>query len=97
MSWVPREVEPNGEDPLKQLRELKERYGRKAGRNLIVGVVVLLTFIGLVTSYTQVEPDEMGIVLRLGRYTGELEPGPHFTLPYGIDRVRLVPVQPRQG
>ncbi len=93
MSWDPRLIETNGQDPMQQLRELKERYGRNAGRSLIVGAMIVLALVGVVTSYTQVEPDEVGIVLRLGRYTGTRDPGPHFTLPYGIDRVRKVPVQ----
>ena len=41
----------------------------------------------------QVEPDEVGVILRLGRYMGTVEPGPHFRLPFGIDRVSKVPVQ----
>lgn len=93
MGWDPRVVASNGPDPLQQLRDLNERYGRNAGRKLTLGAVVLLALVGVVTSYTQVEPDEVGIVLRLGRYTGTLDPGPHFTLPYGVDRVRKVPVQ----
>ena len=93
MSWDPRVVQSNGEDPFKQLRELKDRYGRKGGRNLLLAALAGLVVVGLITSYTQIEPDEVGIVLRLGRYTDTRQPGPHFTLPFGIERVRKVPVQ----
>jgi len=45
------------------------------------------------TAYAQVEPDEVGVILRLGRFIGTVEPGPHLRLPFGIDRINKVPVQ----
>ena len=56
---------------------------------LLVGVAV----VGVRTAYVQVEPDEVGVILRLGRFIGTVEPGPHFRLPFGIDRISKVPVQ----
>ena len=44
---------------------------------LLVGVAV----VGVLTAYVQVEPDEVGVILRLGRFIGTVEPGPHFRLP----------------
>jgi membrane protease subunit HflK len=55
--------------------------------------VVALVLVGSASSYYQVEPDEVGVIRRLGRYMGTSEPGPHFRLPFGIDRVQNVPVQ----
>jgi modulator of FtsH protease HflK len=46
---------------------LKERYGKNAGRKLLMLLAGLLVVVGLLTSYAQVEPDEVGVVLRLGR------------------------------
>lgn len=63
-----------------------------AGRiGLILGIVVLL---GIVTSswYT-VGPEENGIVLRFGEFVRTTEPGLHFRLPLGLERVIKVPVQ----
>ena len=52
---------------------------------IIVGLIV---FIGSVSSFYTVEPDEEAVVLRFGRYTGEPKPpGLHFKIPFGIDRV----------
>src|SRR5512145_2566787 len=45
------------------------------------------------TSYYQIEPDEVGVVLRLGRHVRTSEPGPHLKLPFGVERVLRVPVQ----
>ena len=62
----------------------------KTIRAVLVGLAGLLL---LYTSYYQVEPDEVGVVLRLGRYVRTSEPGPHVKLPFGIERVTWVPVQ----
>ena len=55
----------------------------------IVGVIVLLT--GFNTLY-QVQPEEVGVVLRLGRYVRTTEPGLRTKMPM-IEEVFKVPVQ----
>jgi len=59
-------------------------------RYIAAGLAVLLL---LYTSYYQVEPDEVGVVLRLGRHVRTSDPGPHVKLPFGIEQVTKVPVQ----
>ncbi len=54
----------------------------------LVAVLVLL-----LTTYYQVEPDEVGVVQRFGAYVRTTEPGPHFRLPFWIETVTKVPVQ----
>jgi len=52
--------------------------------------------VGLATlssAYYQVEPDEVALVTRFGRYVRTSEPGPHTKFPFGIERVQKVPVQ----
>lgn len=55
--------------------------------------VAVLALIGLFGSYYQIEPDEVGLVTRFGRFTRTAEPGPHGKIPFGIEQVRKVPVQ----
>jgi membrane protease subunit HflK len=62
--------------------------GKLAG--LVVAALVLL---GAVTSYYQVERDEVGVLTRFGRFAGTTGPGPHFRVPFGVDQVRKVPVE----
>jgi modulator of FtsH protease HflK len=57
----------------------------------VIGVVVALA--GLVGSYYQVEPDEVGLVTRFGRFVRTTNPGPHGKIPFGIEQVQKVPVQ----
>ncbi|MBU0742430.1 FtsH protease activity modulator HflK [bacterium] len=57
------------------------------------GVIVLLVVVAALTSFYTVGPEETGLVLRFGKYVHATEPGLHFKLPYGIERVMKVPIQ----
>jgi membrane protease subunit HflK len=52
----------------------------------------LLVFLGLLSTYYQVNADEVGVVQRFGRYVRTTGPGPHVKFPF-VERVTLVPVQ----
>jgi membrane protease subunit HflK len=76
-------------DPEEVVRALRGKIPGSFGVLVLIGAVV----IGLVSGYYQVEPDEVGIVTRFGRYVNTTPPGPHFKLPFGIETVRKVPVE----
>jgi membrane protease subunit HflK len=61
----------------------------------LVGLLLALVFalILLFSSFYTVEPEELGVVLRLGKYVRSSEPGLHIRLPFGFERVTKVPVQ----
>ena len=59
-------------------------------RWVILAVVVVVI---LYWSFYQVEPDEVGVVLRFGVHVESTSPGLHFKLPFGIETVQTVPVQ----
>jgi membrane protease subunit HflK len=59
-------------------------------RGVIIGIIVLI--IAFSTFY-QVEPEEIGVVLRLGKFTRTTDPGLHAKIPFMIERVIKVPVQ----
>jgi modulator of FtsH protease HflK len=54
--------------------------------------VGLLGFIGFLTSWYQVESDEVGIVQRFGAYVRTTEPGLHMKIPLFVETVTKVPV-----
>ncbi len=54
-----------------------------------VAVVVLGLLIGGRSAFYTVGPDEQAVVLRLGKFADVAEPGFHFKLPFGIDRVKV--------
>lgn len=58
-----------------------------------IGLIGLAVLMVLLTGYYQIEPDQVGVVQRLGAYVRTTDPGPHFKIPFGIETVRKVPVQ----
>ena len=81
-----------------EMKRFKKQFGQGGGNTpqlpnfnkstITLIIVGLIVFIGSVSSFYTVEPDEEAVVLRFGRYTGEPKPpGLHFKIPFGIDRV----------
>lgn len=62
----------------------------KAIKGVLLGLVVILIIWG---SFYQVSPEEMGVILRFGKFVRTSEPGLHVKLPLGIERLIRVPVQ----
>ncbi len=58
---------------------------------LIVGGVLVLML--ALTSFYTIEPEEVGLVLQFGKFTRITEPGLHFKIPFGVERVLKVPIQ----
>ncbi|PLY03394.1 MAG: FtsH protease activity modulator HflK [Desulfuromonas sp.] len=63
----------------------------KASRAILIFFVVIIVGIAAMTSFYKVETEETGVVLRLGKFSGLTDPGLHFKLPFGIERVINVP------
>ena len=62
----------------------------RALRGILIALAALLL---LLTTYYQVEPDEVAVIQRFGRYDRTANPGPHLKLPFGIETATKVPVQ----
>lgn len=84
----------SGDDFDKKIAEivnrLKNKFQPRKGA-LPIFLLILLLFIGTYSSFYEVDTEETGVVLRFGKFAGFSEPGLHFKLPFGIDRVHLVP------
>ncbi len=59
-------------------------------RIIIIAIIAVIVLTGSI--YT-VQPEEVAVVIRLGRVVGETGPGLHFKIPLGVDKVMKVPVQ----
>jgi membrane protease subunit HflK len=60
---------------------------------LRVGILVVVAGLLLLSSIYTVGPEEVGVVLRFGKYSRTTQPGLHFKLPLGIEEKIKVPVQ----
>ncbi len=63
------------------------------GRAIVIGLLVLAGLWLAFSMWFTVGAEEVGVVLRFGRFVGTREPGLRFKLPYPIETVRKVPVQ----
>jgi membrane protease subunit HflK len=56
-------------------------------------LLVIAALVALLSGYYQIEPEEVGMVTRFGRFVRRTDPGPHIKLPFGMERVQKVPVE----
>jgi membrane protease subunit HflK len=62
----------------------------KVVKGVLLGLAVAMLLWG---SFYQVSPEELGVILRFGKFVRTSEPGLHVKLPLGIERLTRVPVQ----
>jgi len=66
---------------------------RPSGAALRALAVVVVALILLVTSWYQIDPEQVGVVQRFGAYVRTTDPGLHLKIPFGVETVTKVPVQ----
>lgn len=76
----------------------KKNYGDDGGSGnsnssvIYIALIVLLVFLGANSFYTiDSKKGEKGVLVRLGKFSGIIEPGPHFKIPF-VDQVHKVKV-----
>jgi modulator of FtsH protease HflK len=57
---------------------------------ILIGILLI---VGLWMSYYTIGPESQGVVRRFGKYLQTVDPGLHFKLPFGIDRVTVLPTR----
>lgn len=58
-----------------------------------IGIAAALVIWLLYSAVFTVPAESVGVIQRFGHYHGEVNPGLHFKVPFGVDRVTLVPVK----
>ena len=69
-----------------ELQQLKATLMKFKGAFSSLFLVLLVIIVGW-TSYYTVQPDEEAVLIRFGRYIKTTQPGLHFKLPFGIEKV----------
>jgi len=89
--------EPDGPPDLFELMKKLTGGGRGRGRSpgnfgggVITIILVVLLIWGAMTSFYTVQPEQRAVVKRFGSVTGITDPGLHFKIPFGIDKIQLV-------
>lgn len=57
------------------------------------GVIGLLLITFLTSSFFTIDPEEVGVILRFGKYTRTVSPGLNLKLPFGIEKLYKVPIE----
>lgn len=60
---------------------------------VLIGGLIALTVLSLARCVYTVGPESVAVIQRFGRFVGTADPGLRFRLPFGIDRVTIVPVK----
>jgi membrane protease subunit HflK len=69
------------------------RPGKPPTKVILTGALLLIGALVLFSAVFTVQPEEVGIVLRFGKYIRTAEPGLNFKLPAPMEQVLKVPVQ----
>jgi len=68
------------------------RPGGGSPRLVVLGIGALVVLLGLFNTFYQVQPEEVGVVVRFGRYIRTTEPGLRVKIPF-VEQVGKVAVQ----
>jgi len=64
-----------------------------SGKTIRLVVIVLAVVVFIFSGFFTISPEEVGVVLRFGKYSRTSSPGLNFKLPFGIESVTKVPVE----
>lgn len=84
---------PSSEDFEKKVIEIKNHFKNKFGPQKGLLPLLIVAFLVIIAGYSsmyEVDTEETGVVLRFGKFHSYAEPGLHFKMPLGVDRVYLV-------
>ena len=82
---------PDLEELLRRSQDKLRRVlpgGGLGGRGVVLILVAAIAFWGL-SGFFRVQPDELGVVMRFGKYTRDARPGLNYHLPYPVETVLL--------
>ncbi len=83
------EILKRGQDKLKKAMPGRFGGGGASTTFLVLLLIVGLAVVGFFGFTVRVNPDELGVVLRFGKYSRQLPPGLNFRWPYPIEEVYL--------
>ncbi len=80
---------PNFEELKAKQMKLPKMNKKKITTIVLIVIGLIIVFTGLYT----VNPEEMGVIQRFGKYIKSTNPGLHFKIPFGVDKLTKVKVK----
>ena len=62
-------------------------------KKIIRWVIIIAVAVFILTGLYTINPEEVGVIQRFGKYIKTTEPGLHFKIPFGIDTLTKVPIK----
>jgi len=77
------------------IQNFKEKFNLHLPRSFPVPLIIVIFIVIFILkgSFYTIQPDEVGVVLRFGKFVNITKPGLHFKLPLGIEKVTPVRVE----
>ncbi|MEA2095186.1 MAG: FtsH protease activity modulator HflK, partial [Candidatus Cloacimonadota bacterium] len=76
-----------------KLEEIDIKQIKLPKKKIITGVIILAAVIFFATGLYTVNPEEVGVIQRFGKYLSTTQPGLHFKIPFGVDKLTKVKVK----
>ncbi len=62
-------------------------------KKVVTTIIIVFAVIFVITGLYTVNPEEVGVIQRFGKYVSTTDPGLHFKIPFGIDKLTKVKVK----
>ena len=62
-------------------------------KKFLIFIIILAVIIFILTGLYTIDPEEVGVIQRFGKYINITEPGLHFKIPFGVDKLTKVKVK----
>ncbi|NQV17523.1 MAG: FtsH protease activity modulator HflK [Armatimonadetes bacterium] len=62
-------------------------------KKFLTFIIILAVIIFILTGLYTINPEEVGVIQRFGKYIDTTEPGLHFKIPFGVDKLTKVKVK----
>lgn len=76
-----------------EIKASAKKIPKISPRKFLIGIIVLAAVIIIFTGFYTIDPEEVGVIQRFGKYVSTTEPGLHFKIPFGIDYLTKVKVK----
>ncbi len=76
-----------------KIEELNIKQIKLPKKKIITGIIILAVVIFIATGLYTVNPEEVGVIQRFGKYLSTTQPGLHFKIPFGVDKLTKIKVK----
>jgi membrane protease subunit HflK len=80
------------DDPFADITQFLRQHNFFPAKLPIIILGILILILGF-TSWFTIGPEEVGVILRFGKYARTVQPGLNFKIPFGVEQDIKVPVQ----